>query len=334
MPNKNKSLTQTQAKRALKTDKDYQSLLQELQSIITQGQYRAYKAVDNIKVQTYWQIGERIVREELKHKDRADYGKYLIDTLTLDLGIKKSLLYEIVSFFNTYKNFHTVCGKLSWSHYGLLIKISDDNERLFYQNKAIINSWSVRELQKRIKGKLYEHTPPREITETFQTKLPAIRPQEVFKNTYDFQFIELPSTNQSEKDLENKLVDNVELFLKELGHDFAFLGRQVPLKIDGQTHFIDLVLYHCGIPCKILVDLKSTKIDSGDIGQMNKYIAYYRRNQQYEHEKDTIGLIICQDAGREEIIYALDGLEKKIFIAKYKLKLPSEAKIKKAIKSL
>ena len=125
-----------------------------------------------------------------------------------------------------------------------------------------------------------------------------------------------------------------EKFLKELGEDFAIQGRQVPIKIDNQTHYIDLVLYHIGIPCRVLVDLKIGKLDSRDIGQMNKYIGYYRRNKQYEHEKDTIGLIICKEAGNEEVMYALDGLEKKIFIAKYKVKLPSEEKIKKAIQGL
>jgi len=95
-----------------------------------------------------------------------------------------------------------------------------------------------------------------------------------------------------------------------------------------------MVLYHRGIPCVILVDLKIGRLDSRDIGQMNKYIGYYRRNKQYEHEKDTIGLIICKEAGREEVVYALNGLEEKIFIATYKVKLPSEEKIKKAIKAL
>jgi hypothetical protein len=116
-----------------------------------------------------------------------------------------------------------------------------------------------------------------------------------------------------------------------LGQDFSILGRQVPAKIDRQTHFIDMVLYHRRIPCVVLVDLKFGKFDSRDIGQMNKYIGFWRRNKQYEHEQPTIGLIIFREAGREEVIYALDGLEEKIFIAKYKVKLPSETKIKKVI---
>jgi hypothetical protein len=101
-----------------------------------------------------------------------------------------------------------------------------------------------------------------------------------------------------------------------------------------KTDFIDMVLYHRGIPCVVLVDLKIGRLAAQDIGQMNKYIGYWRRHNQYEHEQPTIGLIICREAGREEVIYALDGLEEKIFVARYKVKLPSEAKIKKALKNL
>ena len=312
-------------------DKDYQSLLVELKSIIAKGQYQAYKAVDNIRVQTYWQIGERIVREEFKHKDRADYGKYLVENLAADLGIGRRDLYRIVKFYRVYEIVGSVSPQLSWTHYRYLIEIDNEKERAFYQHKTIIQSWSVRELQKSIKDKLYENTSPKDIQSIFQNKLPAVQPQEVFKDTYDFDFIELHA-DRSEKELEDKILTNFEKFLSELGQDFSILGRQVPAKIDRQTHFIDMVLYHRGIPCVVLVDLKIGKLDSRDIGQMNKYIGFWRRNKQYEHEQPTIGLIICREAGREEVIYALDGLEEKIFIAKYKVKLPSETKIKKVIK--
>jgi predicted nuclease of restriction endonuclease-like (RecB) superfamily len=223
--------------------------------------------------------------------------------------------------------------QLSWTHFYQLVDIENDQKRSFYENQAIIHSWSVRELRRQIKAQLYENTPQKDIQAVFQTKLPTISPQEVFKNTYDFDFIEF-HTDPDEKELEDKILSNFEKFLHELGEDFSILGRQVPIKIDRQTHFIDIVLYHRGIPCVILVDLKIGKLDSGDIGQMNKYIGYWRRHKQYVHEQPTIGLIICREAGREEVVYALEGLEEKIFIAKYKVKLPSEAKIKKAIRDI
>ena len=115
---------------------EYKNLLQELRDILAKGQYTAYKAVDNIRVQTYWQIGERIVREELKHRDRADYGKHLIDNLVIDLDFQKSLLYDIVNFYKAYENFHAVRGELSWTHYRRLIALKSEEERTFYQNQV------------------------------------------------------------------------------------------------------------------------------------------------------------------------------------------------------
>ena len=315
------------------TNNDYTELLRELKSILAKGQFKAYKAVDNIKVQTYWQLGERIVREELKHGDRADYGKYLIDNLAADLKIKKRRLYEIVRFYRVYPIVRSVTAQLSWAHYTSLIEIENEEKRAFYENKAILNSWSVRDLKKEIRAKLYENTPKKEIQAVFQVKLPSSRPQEIFKDTYNFKFIELEK-GRGESDLENKILESFEKVLNEFGEDFAIFGRQVPIKIDGQSHYIDMVLYHRGIPCVILVELKIGKLNSRDVGQMNKYIGFYRRNKQYEHEQDTIGLIICREAGREEVVYALDGLEDKIFIAKYKVKLPSEDKIKEIVHRL
>ena len=331
MPNKNKQTIP--AIKAPETDKDYQNLLDELKSIIAKGQYQAYKAVDNIKVQTYWQLGERIVREELKHKKRADYGLYLINNLALDLNIPNRNLYRIVKFYRCYEKVASLMPQLSWTHYYQLVDIDDSKKRAFYENKAVQNSWGVRELRSEIKNQLYENTSKPEIEETFKTKLPAIEPYEAFKDAYNFNFLGLDELHK-EKELEDKIILHLEKVLFEFGEDFAILGRQVPIKIDNETHHIDLVLYHCGIPCKILVDLKVGKFSSRDVGQMNKYIGYYRHNKQYAHEQPAIGLIICREAGREEVIYALDGLEEKIFVARYKLKLPSEAKIKKALKNL
>lgn len=318
---------------ALKFDKEYQNLLHELQSIIAKSQYAAYKAVDNIRVQTYWQIGERIVREEFKNKERADYGQFLVVNISSDLNIKRQELYKIVKFYRVYPNVGLVTRQLSWTHYYYLLDINEEKKRKFYEQNCVLYSWGVKELRKQLKSNLYETTSPQEIKDTLKTTLPAVAPNEIFKDTYDFNFIELP-TKPDEKTLEDNLINNIEMFLKEIGPDFYFGGRQIPIKIDNQTHSIDLVLYHRGIPCIVLVDLKSGKLDSRDIGQMNKYIGYYRKNRQYPHEKDTIGLIICQYAGQEEVVYALDGLEEKIFIAQYKVKLPSEEKIRNAIRDL
>ncbi len=200
-------------------------------------------------------------------------------------------------------------------------------------DKTAKHSRGLRNLGRQKKATHQENTPKKEIHVVFQTKQPAIRLREVFKDTYDFEFIEF-QPDSDEEELEDKILSNFGKFLHELGEDFSFIGRQVPIQIDRQTQFIDMVLYHRGIPCTVLVSLKIGKLGSGDIIQMNKLTGYWRRHKQYGHEQPTIGLIICRETGREEVIYALEGLEDKIFIAKYKVKLPSEAKIKKAIRDL
>jgi predicted nuclease of restriction endonuclease-like (RecB) superfamily len=227
-----------------------------------------------------------------------------------------------------------VSAQLSWSHYVELIELEDEKERQFYEKKIIKNSWSIRELREQIKNQLYQNTSEKELIDIQKTITPAVTDlQKLFKPEYDLNFLNISASHQ-EKELEAKIVHNIDNFLKELGSDFLFLGRQMPILIDGQKHFIDLVLFHRGIPCVVLIDLKAKKLDSRDIGQMNKYLGYFRSNQQYVHEQDAIGLIICSEAGREEVTYALDGLEDKIFVAKYKTKLPSEEKIKRVINNL
>lgn len=314
--------------------RDYNDLLKELKSIVKKGRSNSYKAVDNILVETRWQMGERIVREEIKYKDRADYEKYLIDNLALDLNIRKRFLYEIIRFYRVYPIVRSLTAQLSWTHYVELIELNDSKERKFYETKTVNNSWSIRELTKQIKNELYQKTDNREIEDLFKSKLPSvINLHSIFKPEYDLNFLAIAPSHK-EKELEVKIVNNIENFLKELGPDFSFLGRQVPILIDNQKHYIDMILFHRGIPCVILVDLKIGKLDSGDIGQMNKYIGYYRNSQQYASEQDAIGLIICRNLGGEEVIYALNGLEHTIFVAKYKIKLPSEEKIKRVIRGL
>src|SRR3989339_1970601 len=118
---------------------EYTQVLNDIRFLLDKAKAQAYKAVDNIRVQTYWQIGERIVREELQHKERADYGERLIEKLTIDLDIQKSILYESMQFYKTYSIFHAVRGELSWTHYRELIRVIDKEQRQFYENQIIQN---------------------------------------------------------------------------------------------------------------------------------------------------------------------------------------------------
>jgi len=317
---------------------EYDALLREVSGLLETSRNRAYQAVDNIKVQAYWQVGERIVRAELEHKERADYGKRVVERLARDLRMARRLLFEIVQFYRTYPLMHTLRVELSWSQYGVLMRVGDARARVFYEGQAVRNGWSVRDLEEQVRSDLYA----RSVREgaTAAPIIPdgivaeAVRPEDAFRSIYHFEVPGLPAAF-SEDALERALLSHFERFVAELGPDFYIRRRQQPLTIDGQVHRIDLELYCRAIPAVVICDLKLGPFDDRDVGQMNKYVNYYReRVPRYPWEKPPIGLIICARAGQEEVRYALGGLEEKIFVAEYRVKLPSEETIKRGLHTM
>ena len=307
-------------------NRDYKILFNDIRSILGKAQYRAYKTVDNIRVQTYWQIGERIVREELRHKERADYGAKIILKLAGDLNIIKRDLYRMLQFYKAYPIMTSLMSQLSWTHYVILVGIKNRGARKFYEEQTTRNNWSVRELDRQIKSGLYERMN-KQGKIIVQRQHAKDLPEKIFKGTYNFDFLKLDDTRY-EKTVEEGLVRNVESLLLEFGQDFSLAGRQRKIMIDNQAHFIDLEFYHRGIPCIVIVDIKIGRFKSEYAGQMNKYLNYYRERRKYDWEKDPIGLIICENKGEEEVHFALGGLANKIFVAEYKAKLPTEKEIR------
>jgi predicted nuclease of restriction endonuclease-like (RecB) superfamily len=309
----------------------YGELLRDIQSILQRGLSKAYQAVDNLKVQTYWQIGERIVREELAHKERADYGKRVIQQLAIDLRISRSLIFEIVQFYRAYSIVHALHGQLSWTHYRLLSSIQQIEERQFYEVQTIRNGWSYRELEHRIKSKEYENAKKiGAVISKLPVPLPA--PEDVFKNTYNWDFIELEEKH-SEHDLEQALLNNIQQVLLEFGKGFAFVARQQKVLIAGQWEKIDLLFYHYFLKCFIIVDLKARELRRGDIEQVTRYLTYYR-DHKIESDRDPIALIICKSHNKIDVYYSAGKDRDDIFVAEYKTKLPSEDEIKKRLRKI
>jgi len=309
----------------------YSSLLSDIRSILDKNLSRAYQAVDNIKVQTYWQIGERIARDELAHQERADYGKRVVAKLAKDLGISKRLLFEIITFYKAYPIVHTLRAQLSWSHYGLLITVGNTEERQFYEIQTIKNSWSVRELQKRLKGNEYQKLKQKgQIDLRLPSPLPAT--QEIFKHTYDWDFVEIEEKH-SEKALEQALLDKIEKVLLEFGSGFAFVARQQKVLIAGQWEKIDLLFYHIILKCYVIVDLKARELQRGDIEQVTRYLTYYRHHKT-DGDRDPVALIICQQFDKIDVHYSAGKNREDIFVAEYKTKLPAPEEIKTKLKKL
>ena len=308
---------------------NYVNLLRDIKSILKNGLTKAYKAVDNIKVQTYWQMGERIAREEINHS-RADYGKEIIKELSHDLELHERTLYRILKFYKTYPILTTVLSELSWSHYLILVDVNNQEQRRFYEIFSVKESWSVRKLKDRIKNKEYEKAY-REGIISMKIPLQLPSPDEVFKETYNWNFISLEE-KYSEKQLEDALLDNIQQVLLEFGSGFAFLSRQQKILINNQWHKIDLLFYHILLKCHIIVELKARELHTGDIEQVTKYLTYFRE-RKISDDRDPIALIICKSYDRIEVYYSAGKDRDDIFVAQYKTGLPNEQTISEKLKS-
>jgi len=306
----------------------YDELLGEVRGLLQTARDRAYKAVDNIKVQAYWQIGERLVRAELDHKDRADYGARVVDFLARDLGLARSTLFRIVRFYRAYPVVTVLSAQVSWSHYEILATLDDRAERAFYEAQVERQAWGVRQLDEQVKNGLYARAVPGpRSAAVLPSVAPAVPPSDIFRGLYSFAVPGLPQV-YGEAQLEAGLLTNFQRFLEELGPGFYVRRSQQSIIIDGQLHSVDLELYNRDIPAVVLCDLKVGPFRDAYVGQMNKYVSYYReRVPRHEWEKPTIGLIVCQSAGRDEVRYALAGLEERVFVAEYQVRLPTPEKI-------
>jgi predicted nuclease of restriction endonuclease-like (RecB) superfamily len=310
----------------------YTEILQDIKSLLEKARYKAYKAVDNLRVQTYWQIGERIVRGELQHRERADYGERVIENLSIDLDLQRRDIYRMVQLYRTYPIVTSLMSQLSWTHYTVLITITDNEKRRFYEAHTIQNAWSVRELRRQIRSNLYERMKIKgEMVIAPITEI--VEPEEVFKDTYNFDFLKLPE-KYTEDDFKTALINKLEKFLQELGSDFFIGRREVSVLIGGNWDKVDLELFHGGLLCYILVEIKMEQFKHAHVSQIYSYLNWYKEHKWQEGQRQPIGLIICKTKDEETVHYALGDLKREIFVAEYKVKLPSEEEIKRRIMRL
>jgi predicted nuclease of restriction endonuclease-like (RecB) superfamily len=228
---------------------------------------------------------------------------------------------------------------LSWSHYCELLKVEEPIARSFYEQEAVQNNWSVRELKRQINSMLFERLALSKDTKAVMKmarKGQVIeKPEDAIKDPYILEFLNLKEeVSYTESQLEEALIDKLQYFLLELGKGFSFVARQKRITIANHHYYIDLVFYNRLLKCFVLIDLKSGELDHADIGQMNFYLNYFKDNEKTEGENDPIGIILC--AKKDDIFakYVLGGLSNKVFASKYKLALPSEKELRLKLKSI
>lgn len=259
------------------TQNTYDSLINQIGQELLSARKSAVQTVNNILVQTYWNIGKYIVEFEQVGKERAKYGDELLLNLSKDLtlkfgkGFSKSNLIYIRKLYLAFPKSETLSHLLSWSHYFEILKADDELEINFYVKQCELENWSVRELKRQMKSMLFHRIAlskdKEKVLELSKSGIQIEEPKDIVKDPYVLEFLGIKEKEAYlEGELEDKIVTNLQKFLLELGRGFAFIGRQYKMQIGAKQFKVDLVFYNYILKCFVLIDLKRGEIEHYDIG--------------------------------------------------------------------
>ena len=324
----------------------------------------AARQINLVQLMTFFAIGRWIVEVEQQGESRAKYGRQIIKNLSEAMntqfgrGFSVDTLENARKFYLTYQDriSETVFRKfaveksetvfrffeetlpftLPWSHYLLLMRIKDENERKFYEIEATQSGWSIRTLQRQYLSSLYERLAlSREKGEVL--RLASVgnivtRPQDIVKQPTVLEFLGLDEKARFvESDLETAIINKLQKFLLELGKGYLFEARQKRFTYREENFYVDLVFYNRLLRCYVLIDLKIDKLTHQDLGQMLMYVHYYDRYEKLPDENPTIGILLCKEKDDALVEITLPE-NSNIYASEYQLYLPDKKELQKKLK--
>lgn len=316
----------------------------DIKQILLQARQKAYSAVNSGMLEAYWLIGRRIVEEEQNGESRAEYGKKVLENLsiilTADFG-KGFSLRNIRNFRLFYLTFpelptirQTVSAELSWSHYQLIMSVSNKEAQKYYLKEAAENMWSVRTLERNISTLFYHRLLSSQRKETVENEMLDKTADfqndklEFIKNPSVLEFLNLPTnTGYTELELEKALIDNLQKFLLELGKGYAFVERQQLIRTETSDFYVDLVFYNYILKCFVIIELKTNKITHQDIGQIDMCVRMYDDVKKQETDNPTIGILLCTKTDNIIAKYSVLNQNQQLFASKYLPYLPTEEEL-------
>ena len=316
----------------LTSNAEYGSWLADLKQRIQAAQQRATLSVNRELVLLYWQIG----RDILERQQAQGWGAKVIYQLAKDLmtafpdmkGFSRSNLMYMRAFHEAWPEeliVQQLVGQLPWGQNLLLLtKLKTREERQWYAAKAIEHGWSRSVMWHHISTQLQQRSG--KAVTNFDQRLPSPDSelaQQTLKDPYMFDFLGV-SNEAHEREIETAMTRHVTKMLMELGEGFAFVGRQVPVEVDGQDFFIDLLFYNYRLHRFLVVELKAGDFKPEHAGQLNFYVTVVDEKIKSDEDKPTLGLLLCKQQHRVVAEYALRGMTQPIGIAEYKLQLPDD----------
>jgi predicted nuclease of restriction endonuclease-like (RecB) superfamily len=321
----------------MKNDLTQNTLYAKIAELLKLARNNVLRTVNQTMVYTYHEIGRMIVEDEQQGKHRAEYGKQVLDDLSIRLtqefgkGFSVVNLRQMRAFYLTYSIQQTTSAEftLSWSHYLKLMRIENPDERSFYEIECAANNWSLKELQRQYDASLYERlalSRDKEGVKQLAEKGQIIeKPTDFLKDPYVLEFLNLPEQHQySESDLETAIIDKLEHFLLELGKGFTFVARQYRMTIDEKHFKADLVFFNRLLKCFVVIDLKIGELSHQDIGQMQMYVNYHDRVVKLPDENKTIGIVLCKDKSQTLVEFTLPENNDQVFASRYQTILPDK----------
>lgn len=269
---------------------------------------------------TYPQIRETLSPELVKALEPRIDAENIWESPTPKLGLAAS----------------DVLNRLSFSHIVDLLQCDDATKRAFYELECIRGNWSVRELRRQISSLYFERSglssDKAKLAMLAQESAQRAKPTLAIRDPYVFEFLGLRAQEvMSESCLEDQLLDKLHDFLLELGHGFCFEARQKRILIGDSHNFVDLVFYHRILKCHVLVELKVAAFSHENIGQLNTYVTWYRRNMMTEGDNPPVGILLCTQKDHALAEYALAGIDNGLFVSKYLLELPNREEMQRFI---
>jgi predicted nuclease of restriction endonuclease-like (RecB) superfamily len=323
----------------------YQDLIDHIGVLLQQGRQKAAQSVNTILVHTYWEIGRYIVEFEQNGNERAEYGTQLFERLSKDLtsaygkGFGRSNLLYMRKLYLSFQIIGTLSHLLTWSHYYEILKAENELEIGFYSKQCEKERWSVRELKRQMRSSLFERIALSKDKEGV-LKLAneghiVENPEDLIKDPFVLEFLNIPQQYQYlESDLEENIISNLQQFIMELGKGFAFIGRQYRMSIGGKHFYLDLLFYHRILKCFVLIDLKRGEIDHQDVGQMNLYINYFKKEEATEGDNEPVGIILGKHKNQILVEYATDSITNTVLLSKYQLYLPNKEQLQEQLSKL
>lgn len=318
------------------SNEDYKKWLVELKLRLQSSQVKAAVRVNTAVLEFYWSLGRDIVTM----KAEQAWGSGVVEQLSLDLRAEfptiQGLSYTNLKYAAQWYRFYNseishqvggdfkmpeIFGLVPWRHHvEIMAKCKGVDEAMFYIKRTVDENWSRSYLIDMLKRGLHKEVGF--AVTNFDDKLPLpqnLLAKEILKDPYHFDFLNL-TEQYTEKQLEDALIHNITRFLLELGKGFAFVGRQMELRMPGgQTFFPDMVFYHTKLKCYVVIELKVVEFIPEFAGKLNFYVSAADHLLRDGNDNPSIGLLICKSKDETVVKWSFQDINKPLGVAAYEL---------------